>query len=133
MLQVYFFNTVTSESAWTEPEGFEEARGPSGGALVAADATAVASSRIKGTAWSLVTCVDGRKYYLNSSTEVPRCSHRLLISFSLVWRMHWLFIWSGLVYALSIHSVLSQLINRGASLIHIAYCNQDDLVHVLAT
>jgi hypothetical protein len=67
---VYYFNTVTSESAWTEPEGFQETGGPSGGGAVSVDATAVTSTRIKGTAWSLVACVDGRKYYVNSVTEV---------------------------------------------------------------
>lgn len=62
--QVYYFNTITSESSWTEPEGY------SGEAPVSAAADVVSTTRCKGTPWSEVLCSDGRKYYLNADTDV---------------------------------------------------------------
>ena len=61
LLQVYYFNTKTQHSSWTRPEGFT---GPEGEALP------VSMASIRGTEWQLVTCEDGRTYYLHGGTKV---------------------------------------------------------------
>lgn len=62
--QVYYFNTITSESSWSEPEGY------TGDAPAATAAAAISSTRCKGTRWSEVLCSDGRKYYQHLDTGV---------------------------------------------------------------
>ena len=68
---MYYFNTVTNESAWTKPEGFkgEEDEGK--------QAKPVSSTRVRGTRWSRVECEDGKIYYYNVDTKV-RKHQRLL-------------------------------------------------------
>lgn len=54
--QVYYFNTVTQDSSWEKPEGFE------GEVLdVAEQPVPVATETITGTDWTRVKCKDGRK------------------------------------------------------------------------
>ena len=65
--QVYYFNTLTEESAWDKPADFEG----DGGEETTGVPTPVSSFLIPGTPWTEVTCDDSRKYYFNSVTEVP--------------------------------------------------------------
>lgn len=70
--QVYYFNTLTEESAWDKPADFV-----GGDAAETGEPTPVSSFRIPGTDWTEVLCDDGRKYYYNSATEVRPGHQRL--------------------------------------------------------
>ena len=64
--QVYYYNTVTGDSAWEAPEGYT-------GGAPGADGSAgvpVSTTLVKGTAWSEVACSDGKTYWFNSATKV---------------------------------------------------------------
>lgn len=70
--QVYYFNTLTEESAWDKPADFV-----GGDAAETGEPTPVSSFLVPGTDWTEVLCDDGRKYYYNSATEVrPRQQRR---------------------------------------------------------
>ena len=65
--QVYYYNTLTEASSWSQPEGFSTP------ALdVEEEPVPESSSRVTGTAWALVKCTDGRIYYYNEEQEVRR-------------------------------------------------------------
>lgn len=62
--QMYYHNTLTGESSWTTPEGFE------GEAPDVADTPVpVAQANVTGTDWYEVKCADGRRYYFNHATQ----------------------------------------------------------------
>ena len=69
---MYYFNTLTEESAWDKPADFV-----GGEAEEMGEPTPVSSFLIPGTPWTEVLCDDGRKYYYNSATEVR------------LWQQHW--------------------------------------------
>lgn len=78
LLQVYYYNTVTGDSAWEPPEGFAgAAAGAEGQASVP-----INSTPIKGTPWSEVLCSDGKTYYYNSATQVRHSETCLLLRHS---------------------------------------------------
>ena len=64
-LQVYYYNTVSEASSWTKPDGFKDAASE-----VEAEPVPEKSVKVANTAWSEVTCTDGRVYFLNDESEV---------------------------------------------------------------
>lgn len=65
--QVYYYNTVTGDSAWEPPEGFVSG---APGADADCPSVPVNTTAIKGTPWSEVLCSDGKTYYYNAATQV---------------------------------------------------------------
>lgn len=68
-LQVYYHNTVTGESSWQKPEGFNGKVGVAGGTPVP-----ISSEDIPMTGWAEVACIDGRKYFYHADRQVSTCS-----------------------------------------------------------
>lgn len=62
---MYYYNTVSEESAWERPPDF---KGDT--EKVAEQPVPSSSNVVLGTAWSEVKCLDGRVYYYNSESEV---------------------------------------------------------------
>lgn len=63
--QVYYYNTMTGESSWERPQGFQ-----GDAEKIAEKPKPVASERIEGTDWTEVKCEDKRKYYFNVVSQV---------------------------------------------------------------
>ena len=66
LAQVYYFNTLTNESSWTRPEGFQGEPADSG----TKQGKPISSARIKGTRWSRVECDNGKSYFFNVDSKV---------------------------------------------------------------
>ena len=71
---MYYHNTLTGESSWQKPAGFEG--GPAAGPGLP---TPVSSDKIPTTGWSEVTCSDGRKYYYHAQSEVSPSKRTLYL------------------------------------------------------
>jgi hypothetical protein len=65
LVQVYYYNTLTTASSWEKPEGYTGDEGKASAAP-----TPVASNQIKGTDWIEVACDDGKHYFYNSQSKV---------------------------------------------------------------
>lgn len=76
--QVYYYNTVSEESAWERPPDF---KGDT--EKVAEQPVPSSSNVVLGTAWSEVKCLDGRVYFYNSESEVWVCGVRMCVA---LWR-----------------------------------------------
>ena len=63
--QVYYHNTVSGESSWQKPEGFEGEAVSAGGVPIP-----VSTEDIPMTGWAEVTCSDGRKYFYHADRQV---------------------------------------------------------------
>lgn len=62
---MYYFNTITEESSWEKPAGYQGSQD-----VIADHPIPLSTKQVGDTEWDEAVCLDGRKYYINRETKV---------------------------------------------------------------